>query len=89
MHLAHMERKLKKYVRYLLINQTSSSLIHERWTYSCQLCSLVDTHRSMLYDHVERCHSTQTIVNFLLDLVEIPGVQEVIEHFCKDEDNYQ
>ena len=86
MHLVHMERKLQKYVRYLLINQSSSSLIHEEWSYSCQICNLVDTKRIILYDHLDS-HSTETIVGFLLDLEDIPGLQEIIEQFCKDENN--
>ena len=83
-HIANMERKLKKYVFHLLIDQIPSSEPHTQWTYVCQLCSLEHVHRPSVYAHVEVCHSTPIIVNYLLSLEDKPAMQEIIQYFCQD-----
>ena len=86
-HISQMERKLKKYVFHLLIDQLPSSEPHTQWTYLCKLCSMENVHRPTVYSHVEICHSTPIIVNYLLSLENKPAMHEIIQFFCKDQDN--
>ena len=75
-----MQRKLKKYVQYLLVDQLSDTFVHEHWLYACQMCGITDRNRLVLFDH----HSKDAIVSFILDLKHIPGREPIIQHFCDD-----
>ena len=83
MKLDQMQRKLKKYVEYLLIDQSSDTSIHEHWVYHCQICGITDKNRQVLFEHLNT-HSDGAIVNFILDLKDIVGREPIIQHFCDD-----
>ena len=83
-HLSQMEIKWRKYVFFLLLDQIAFNGSNTEWIYSCNLCGTLNTHRPSMYFHLETCHSTPRILDYILSLEFKASKHEIVQYFCDD-----
>ena len=83
-HLSQMDIKWRKYVFFLLLDQIAFSGPNTEWIYSCNLCETRNTHRPSMYVHLETCHSSPRILDYILNLEFQASKQEIVQYFCDD-----
>ena len=85
-HLSQMEIKWRKYVFFLLLDQIVLDGSSAEYIYSCNLCETLNAHRPSMYFHLETCHSTDRILEYILDLEFRAAKHEIVQYFCNDHD---
>ena len=83
-HLSQMEIKWRKYVFFLLLDQIAFNGSNTEWIYSCNLCGTLNTHRPSMYFHLETCHSSPRILDYILSLEFKASKHEIVQYFCDD-----
>ena len=83
-HLSQMQIKWRKYVFFLLLDQIKSDCPNAEYIYSCNLCQTFNAHRPSMYFHLETCHSTDRILEYILDLKFMAAKHEIVQYFCNN-----